>query len=365
MPYKRGQKWYAQVRKAGMKQEKVFLTKKEAADWEADMRRKPVSDWSEKTDTVCLADWANSYLDFARTSFAVKTYQEKTAMFRKFLKLADPATPVKSLKPAAVIAYVMEQKQARSGYAANKDRKNLVAAWNWGMKYMDPPLPGPNPCLVERMPEVRNPRYVPPDEDFWKVYEAAEGQDKVMMLAFLHLAARRGEIFRLTWDDVDFGNCRVRLWTRKRAGSSYEYDWLPMTKELRSSLLWWWENRPIKDKPYVFLCLDKTGLCKECFGQPFKYRLHLMKRLCDRAKVKTFGFHSIRHLTASILFNLGYEVAVMQAILRHRSPNTTERYLRSIGLERVRSALEDLKPEGAKVIKFERKQESSASGPKK
>ena len=25
-----------------------------------------------------------------------------------------------------------------------------------------------------------------------------------MLLAFLHLAARRGEIFRLTWEDVDF-----------------------------------------------------------------------------------------------------------------------------------------------------------------
>lgn len=32
MPYKRGQKWYAQVRKEGMKLERVFQTKREAAD---------------------------------------------------------------------------------------------------------------------------------------------------------------------------------------------------------------------------------------------------------------------------------------------------------------------------------------------
>jgi hypothetical protein len=67
------------------------------------------------------------------------------------------------------------------------------------MKYMDPPLPGPNPCLVDKMPEERQPRYVPPEEDFWKVFEIAGGQDKVMLLAFLHSAARRGEIFRLDW----------------------------------------------------------------------------------------------------------------------------------------------------------------------
>jgi len=173
----------------------------------------------------------------------VKKYQEKKAMFKRFLKHVDPTMPVENLKPAAAISYVMAQKEARSGYAANKDRKNLVAGWNWGMKYMDPPLPGPNPCLVERMPEIRQPRYVPPEEDFWKVYEAAEGQDKVMLLAFLHLAARRGEVFRITWADVDFGNSRIRLWTRKRHGGQ--------------ALCWRNINRP----KYIQIC------CKQKYMQ--------------------------------------------------------------------------------------------------
>jgi integrase len=301
---------------------------------------------------VSLNDWAQSYLDFAKTSFSTKTYKEKWSMFRRLFKEIDPMISVTKLKPAAVLAYIVKQKEVRSGNAANKDRKNMVAAWNWGMKYMDPPLPGPNPCLVERMPEIRQPRYVPPEEDFWKVYGVAEGQDKVMLSTFIHLAARRSEIFRLTWEDVDFGSDRVRLWTRKRMGGTYEYDWLPMTKELRMTLRWWWEHRPIKDQPHVFLCLDEKEFCREYYGKPFKYRLHLMQRLCDRAKVKHFGFHAIRHLSASILFSLGYEVGIIQAILRHKSPSTTERYLKSIGLERVREAMEDLKPADAEVLEF-------------
>jgi len=68
------------------------------------------------------------------------------------------------------LAYMSGQAESRSGYAANKERKNLIAAWNWGRKYIDPPLPDKNPFCVERMPEKRTPRYVPSEEDFWKVF---------------------------------------------------------------------------------------------------------------------------------------------------------------------------------------------------
>jgi integrase len=282
-------------------------------------------------------------------------------MFKRFLAEIPPTLPVSQLKPADVMAYIIKQKEERSGYAANKDRKNLVAAWNWGMKYMKMPLPGPNPCLVDRMPEERQPRYVPSEEDFWKVYGVAEGQDQVMLLAFLHLAARRGEIFRLTWSDIDFRNNRIRLWTRKRTDGSYEYDWLPMTQELRKSMLWWWEHRPIKDQAHVFLSLDETDCNREHYGKPFQYRQQFMRNICKKAKVKRFGFHSIRHPSASMLYRFGYEVAVIQAILRHKSPATTERYLKSIGMQRVRSALEDLSSEKVKVLKLKPRVAKSAA----
>ena len=88
---------------------------------------------------------------------------------------------------------------------------------------------GPCPFqVVDRFPEKRQPRYVPPEEDYWMVYEAATGQDRVMLLTFLFLAARRGEIFRLKWSDIDFAGNTVTLWTRKRAGGDLEADLVPM-----------------------------------------------------------------------------------------------------------------------------------------
>ena len=340
MPYQKNGKWKAQVRKDGKRKEKTFNTKKEAIAWESQMRQSE-EEWQEKTATISLIDWAEAYLDSCQERFVKKTYDEKRATFKRLFKEIDSETPVVDLTAGTVQSYLLSQKKERSGYASNKDRKNLLAGWNWGILYMNPRLPKENPFLTPKMPEERSPRYVPPEDDFWKVLDIAKGQDRVMLLAFLHLACRRGEAFRLKWDDVDFEKKRIRLWTRKRENGSFEYEWLPMTQELQRWLRWWMRACPVKSDN-VFICLEKKPFCAEYYGGPFKERRHFMKSICDKAKVKPFGFHAIRHLSASALYHLGYSVSTIQTILRHKSPNTTERYLKSLGLESVRKPLEDL-----------------------
>ena len=234
---------------------------------------------------------------------------------------------VDDLKPVDVLNYLRVQAKKRSGYAANKERKNLLAAWNWGIKYLN--LHSPNPCLTERFPEERHNRYIPPESDFWKVYEVLDGQDKVMMLAYLHLAARRSELYKLRWEDVDFAGQKVRIGTRKRLGGSLEYDWLPMTDELFNSMV---IHRQAAKNEWVFPNPER--------GLPFIARQRHMKRVCNKADVKPFGLHAIRHLTASILAQEDVPMVTIQRILRHKQLTTTERYIR--GLEPVRPALEIL-----------------------
>jgi integrase len=349
MPWKKGKKTIGQFRKGKLRKERVFKTMKEAKNWEAKMRNLSFEELNKKIVIVCLIDWATNYLDHDKSMYATMTDKETQRMFRSFFKHVDPTLPVSKLTPAMVMAYLLTQKDERSGYAGNKNRKNLIAAWNWGQMYMTLVLPSPNPCTVKKMPEIRNPRYVPPAADFWKVYNLLpEGQDRVMLLTFLHTAARRGEIFRLTVSDLDFENNRIRLSTRKRTGGNLEYDWLPMTAELKGELSWWLENRPLKNKPHVFMCLEERPFHFEHYGEPFKFRAKFMKKLCALAGVKPFGFHSVRHLTASQLYSMGYSVGTIQALLRHKSAGTTERYLRTLGLEHVRDAVEGLSAMGEK-----------------
>ena len=362
---KRGAMRYrASVTVNGIMRQKVFQddsqrSKRDAYLWEEKTRKELEVEQSKiNTASLAVGDWVNQYLEEAEQRFAKVTFDEKKAVFTRFFTdtglIKD--SPIEGISLTVCRNYLIKQNRERSGNAANKDRKNLGTAWKWGLDYLEQWPKGLNPILsIKKFPEKREPRYVPPEEDFWKVFELTSGQDRVMLLTFLHLAARRSEVFHLKWSDVDFSSKRIRLWTQKREGGNQECDWLPMTTELRSVLLKWWEERLAQttaDKDHVFLCLDEYFFCEEYYGKPFKHRQHLMKKLCEKASVQPFGFHAIRHLSASILYKKGNSVSVIQSILRHKNPNTTTRYLRTIGLEDTRSALEEGFKMPAKVIEF-------------
>ncbi|MCF8074034.1 MAG: site-specific integrase [Desulfarculaceae bacterium] len=343
-------RWFARVQKGGNIRTKLCKTRAEALAWEAEQK---AADWSKTDmDSLTVHDWATKYLDHAKQRFTGNTYVEKRSAFKRLLKSVDSSMLTRDLTVAQMLEHLKVQFQGRSGYAANRDRKNLTAAWNWGHKYLGLPMPNPV-ALVEKFPEQRKPRYVPPEEDFWKVFDLAEGQDKVMLAVAFYTAARRGEIYRLAWEDVDWSNKRVRLSTRKRQDGSMEYDWLPMAEDLRAHMRWWWEHRTFKDSPWVFVSENEMAAHAELLGQPFTTRRTFMPSLCKRAGVKPFGFHGIRHLAASILYKEGYPVSQMQVILRHQSPTTTTEYLRTLGLEEVRGAVASLGRRRADVIDLE------------
>jgi integrase len=166
------------------------------------------------------------------------------------------------------------------------------------------------------------------EKDFWKVYEAAwTEQDAIVILGYLHFAARNSELFRLKWEDVDFSGVKIRLYTRKKKDGSWESSWLPLTDELYNALL-----------AHRGKCVSGTWVFPDPeTGEPYIHRLHWMRHLCRRAKVKRFSLHAIRHLAASILAREGIPMIDIQTILRHKILSTTERAFRRVEL--VRPAL--------------------------
>lgn len=340
MPYQMSNgKWRATRMIQGRVKTKSFPTKAEAKKWETKQSAEAWAEQATQTPTACWLDFATAYLHMAKERFSQKTWQEKKRAFRASMRHIPPETSVDAITPRHALD-VLRSVAIISGNAANKVRKNLAAAWTWGRRYYG--LPHENPFLVvERFPADQTPRYVPPEEDFWKVYEAADETDKAFLLFLLHTGARRAEAFRLTWDDVDFSGRKIRLGTRKTAGKGMVYAWIPMTAALRSAL-----------ELQKGRTAGKLVFSNRHNGEQYTARQHMMPLLCAKAGVKPFGFHAIRHLAATILAYAGLDLPTVQAMLRHQSPTTTARYIKSLGIQAEKIEAAFTKKEGAKVVPF-------------
>lgn len=86
-----------------------------------------------------------------------------------------------------------------------------------------------------------------------------------------------------------------------------------------------------QSQPWVFCNTYFDSKAKIFKTGPFGYRKTILKTLCEKAGVKRFSYHSLRHSGASIMANENVPIGAIQSILGHENRTTTEIYLHSIG----------------------------------
>ncbi|EPR43082.1 integrase family protein [Desulfovibrio sp. X2] len=147
-------------------------------------------------------------------------------------------------------------------------------------------------------------------------------------MVFSEMVARRSGSL-LTRDDVYPDEGRVVLHTRKKRSRSVPLRSVTLTGVLRDVLTRLWKERD-PDVPWVFRLEwknRKTGLQEK---RPYSKRSNLLKKLCARADVTRFGFHSLRRSGATVMDEAGVAVSAIQRILGHGDRRSTERYLKKL-----------------------------------
>lgn len=140
---------------------------------------------------------------------------------------------------------------------------------------------------------------------------------------------RVSEINRLLWEDINLVERFVILYTRKKTGGHLTPRKIPMTEKLYTVLLDRY-NRRDKEKPWVFWHRYRDKKSGKFIDAPYRDRKKFMKRLCEKAGVRYFRFHPIRHSGASIMDGKKVPIGAIQRILGHENRKTTEIYLHSI-----------------------------------
>lgn len=133
-----------------------------------------------------------------------------------------------------------------------------------------------------------------------------------IMKMVLFTGMRRGELFRLQWDDVDFERGFIHL--REPKGGSDQT--IPLNDAARKLL----KNLPRSASPYIFPgrhgdqrqdIIKQVNRIKERAGLPKNFR----------------ALHGLRHVYASMLASSGkVDMYTLQKLLTHKSPTMTQRY---------------------------------------
>ncbi len=283
-----------------------------------------------------LLAWGEQYLAHVKQTMGKKTLVEKTTVMQHFFSFCRKKniSGIENISKPMLVQWLSELASEKGPDRANRYRKNLLAAWHWGLDAVEGfPQEAPPLERIKPFPVDSHERYVPPEEDVIRVFLVASGQDLVMLLTFFYTGARRGEVFRLTWTDVDMHERKIRFVDHKGGSGRKRVRWLPMHPTLMDALLWWRDARPCKVEN-VFMRLDNES----ALGEPFTTRQQLMPVLCARAGVRPFGFHALRHKAASIAFTVAGLNAAQQ-LMGHSRATTTDIYVRSAGLYSDNSVL--------------------------
>ena len=171
-----------------------------------------------------------------------------------------------------------------------------------GFRYQKPP---------SRLPVVMN------DAEVSRLLAAAVSlRDRALLETGYATGMRVGEVTRLLITDLDSGRMAIRV----DQGKGRKDRYVMLSRSLLETLRAYW--RESKPKVFLFPGLGgKKPLCVSAAQKAF-----------DRARLqagikKPVSFHTLRHSFATHLIENGTSVRTVQALLGHRSLQTTQRYL--------------------------------------
>jgi integrase/recombinase XerD len=191
-----------------------------------------------------------------------------------------------------------------------------------GLRYQKPP---------RRLPVVMN------DEEVARLLAAAVSlRDRALLETAYATGMRVSEVTRLLITDLDSGRMAIRV----DQGKGRKDRYVMLSPSLLETLRAYWRE----SKPKGFLFPGVGGNKPLCISAA--------QKAFDRARLqagikKPVSFHTLRHSFATHLIESGTSVRTIQALLGHRSLQTTERYthLAQNYLHQTKSPLDRLRKE--------------------
>lgn len=134
---------------------------------------------------------------------------------------------------------------------------------------------------------------------------------RAILICFIDTGMRRGEIFKMTWADVDLENrfIHVQAYNTKTLRERF----VPITDRLARELEALWEQSTKQKWMTVFGIRDDVNVA--------------FRSACKDAGLEDLRKHDLRHTFATRLTERGMADSFVEKLLGHTQPKTTRRYI--------------------------------------
>lgn len=325
--------WYAMVRyedwqgQRKQKCKRVFVTKREAQNWERRFLLQTNSDLD-----MLFKDFYKLYEQDMRSRLKQNTWEHKAHVIQSKILPYFGDKPMKDIQARDVLSWQNEliRHRNKSGkpysetYLKNLHNQ-LSCIFNHAVRYYDL---GVNPAAKAGSIGVKNAK----EMNFWTKDEYMQFSEVMMdkpvsFYAFEMLywyGIRLGELLALTPEDFDFQNRKLRINKSYQRIKCMDVITEPKTKK---------SNRTIKMPD--FLCEEMQDYLRMLYDQKSDERIftisksylhHEMDRGVKEMGLKRIRIYDLRHSHVSLLIELGFSAVAIADRVGHESIEITYRY---------------------------------------
>jgi integrase len=211
---------------------------------------------------------------------------------------------------------VKPRAKVKSTATLNRYMVAIAAVFTWAIEQRLTPKGWVHPCRgIKRLPEADGRVRFLDAEERTRLFAACRASKYPRLYALVLMAmltgARRGELLALRWRDLDLAKGLASL-GRTKNGDRRTLVLLPQVIEAL---------RPFLGDPERFV----FGSVRSRFQAPANTD-SAWRDAVERAQVRNFKFHDLRHCCASYLAQDGAPLNVIAEVLGHRKLDMTKRY---------------------------------------
>jgi integrase len=299
-----------------------FRRQRDAQIWWA-AQRKAIEDGSweavAKPTRSSLGDAIAQYREHSKAHHrSFSTYVENGLTVLE--DAIGPETPLKNVTAADIERLKLQRLEKDKVSKATVD-KNVAVAKSFFSWCIHQGLTNANPVKNVKLFHEDNERvrFLDPETEYPKLLkEARKGPWYLepIIVMDVNTGLRRRNILYLRWDQVDFKRRIIRIESRTKSGRPHN---LPLndTALLKLNEV----HLKTRSQPYVFVHLEGNFE-----GQPITDIKNAFNGAVDRAKIKDFRFHDLRHTFCSWLAIRGVPLTAIQRLAGHASIKMTLRY---------------------------------------